>query len=764
MILSTVTGAMAYGDFKKGQTQDAVQSSTEAAYAAALNLLNDFDDDNNFDPDPAKNKDEKVIQNINANIGQEQVEFKVKGSTKDDLCVTGSWNNKKEDIEDVTVGDCNNDETEPPALNPNPEIQDVITKFTYNCSATEPTEGYVAVAGADSTTKTTVVDKDNNKVSEVKPVDGKFKTTLKPNTNYNITVDGKFDTLTSNGSGIKDCLVSVDRIGDDTGVKTLYYIGGDKLTGVPESIPSESVTSLASAFRDTKVFNGSNVKLWKPTKVKSMSYMFSGAKSFSQHLNTASWYNNVANLETTEGMFQNNTKFNGSLNNWNVGNVAYFNNMFQGASSFNGDLSEWSDLSKAQDMSYMFDHATSFNKNIGRWNTSEALKNTKFMFADASSFNQSITSWDTSGVTDMTAMFARATSFNSDIYWDTSSVQNMESMFAGATSYTGQNIGSWETGNVTNMRWMFFDAINFNQYIASWNVESVTDMSHMFRNAEKFTSSISSWNVGNVTDMSHMFYQAANFNSSLTGWNVSQVKAMDYMFFEADKFNQHLTSWDVSKVKTMRSMFENAITFNKRVDTWDVSQVSGDRDMHSMFAGATSFNQPLNPWGDKTQNVTSMSYMFAGATSFNQPLNEWNTSNVKTMSYMFYQANSFNSYVSYGSKGFDTSNVIDMTAMFSHATVFNKSLHTFDVSSVVNMSYMFSGAKAFNANLDDWNTSNVTSMRSMFYNANSLNRDISNWNVCKVSDSRSFDEGASSWQSSYKPNWNSWTCMVLSPY
>lgn len=39
MILSTVTGAMAYGDFKKGQTQDAVQSSTEAAYAAALNLL-----------------------------------------------------------------------------------------------------------------------------------------------------------------------------------------------------------------------------------------------------------------------------------------------------------------------------------------------------------------------------------------------------------------------------------------------------------------------------------------------------------------------------------------------------------------------------------------------------------------------------------------------------------------------------------------------------------------------------------------------------
>ena len=52
------------------------------------------------------------------------------------------------------------------------------------------------------------------------------------------------------------------------------------------------------------------------------------------------------------------------------------------------------------------------------------------------------------------------------------------------------------------------------------------------------------------------------------------------------------------------------------ISTWDVSTVT---DMHNLFDGARSFNQPLNKWN--VSNVTHMYRMFQNATSFNQPLN-----------------------------------------------------------------------------------------------------------------------------------------------
>ena len=64
---------------------------------------------------------------------------------------------------------------------------------------------------------------------------------------------------------------------------------------------------------------------------------------------------------------------------------------------------------------------------------------------------------------------------------------------------------------------------------------------------------------------------------------------------------------------------------------WNVSNVT---DMQSMFAGASSFNQPLNKWN--VSNVTDMGFMLQRAYSFNQPLNNWNVSNVTDMYMMFH--------------------------------------------------------------------------------------------------------------------------------
>ena len=52
-----------------------------------------------------------------------------------------------------------------------------------------------------------------------------------------------------------------------------------------------------------------------------------------------------------------------------------------------------------------------------------------------------------------------------------------------------------------------------------------------------------------------------------------------------------------------------------------------------MFYRAKAFNQPLNDWN--TSNVTNMSHMFSNASSFNQPLDKWDVSNVEYMSDIF---------------------------------------------------------------------------------------------------------------------------------
>ncbi len=166
------------------------------------------------------------------------------------------------------------------------------------------------------------------------------------------------------------------------------------------------------------------------------------------------------------------------------------------------------------------------------------------------------------------------------------------------------------------------------------------------------------------------------------------------------------------------SFFENVkgeISFRsaKPLDTSNVV------NMRAMFAG-TTFNRDIS--SRKTSNVTDMSYMFSGATVFNKPIGNWDTSKVTDMSYMFARATAFNQPIG----NWDTSNVTTMAHMFD-------SLRVVPLPAPDNSRTLGSDlSSSFNQDISGWKTSNVKNMSFMFASAVHFDQDISRWDTSNV--------------------------------
>ncbi len=117
---------------------------------------------------------------------------------------------------------------------------------------------------------------------------------------------------------------------------------------------------------------------------------------------------------------------------------------------------------------------------------------------------------------------------------------------------------------------------------------------------------------------------------------------------------------------------------------------------------------------------TSLLKCFYNCSNFNSDISKWDTSNIQNMSYMFSGCTKFNN-LGNTMNSWNTSAVTNMTSMFSGCIAFNQKIGGWNTSAVTIMTSMFSGCITFNIKIGDWNTSAVTNMSNMFYGAIKFN-------------------------------------------
>lgn len=158
-----------------------------------------------------------------------------------------------------------------------------------------------------------------------------------------------------------DKITEVKSFGD-TGATSYFkaFKGATNFTTVATSVPS-TVTTMEAMFDGASRFN-SSINSWDVSHVTNMDWMFSEASAFNHSL--GNW--NTANVTSMQGMFAGASAFNQSINSWNTGNVQTMSNMFERASAFNQPLASW-DTSRVRTMGGMFDRASSFNQSLAAW-------------------------------------------------------------------------------------------------------------------------------------------------------------------------------------------------------------------------------------------------------------------------------------------------------------------------------------------------------------------------------------------------------------
>jgi len=242
---------------------------------------------------------------------------------------------------------------------------------------------------------------------------------------------------------------------------------------------------------------------------------------------------------------------------------------------------------------------------------------------------------------------------------DTSNVTDMGSMFYFCSGLISLDLSSFVTSNVTNMSSMFAGCIKLTSLDASsWDVEQVTSYSNMFLNCTSLTEliikegtyawwcarlteagiscdiievSVNSGTNPIITENTLSFKYLGLTNSNVTiNGTLYQITAADGEPLGDDYYKYTTT---LSEPLTSLS-FDNGNVF----ELYAIPQTTDVTSFNSMFTNSQLTE--LNLSGLDTSNVTDMSYMFSNCDDLAElNVSGWDISNVASTTYMFRNCN-----------------------------------------------------------------------------------------------------------------------------
>ncbi len=393
-------------------------------------------------------------------------------------------------------------------------------------------------------------------------------------------------------------------------------------------------------------------------------------------------------------------------------------------------------------------------------------------------------SLDTSNVTSMKEMFYACHKVtNLDVSnFNTSKTKSMQGMFQGCRALESVNVSNFNTSEVTTMQHMFAACYALETLdLSNFNTSNVTNMSYMFSTDGSKTKlaslDLSNFDTAKVTTMTHMFNNCSALqNLELGSFDTAKVTDMSYMFASCRSLKRiyvHSRLWTVSKVSSSSGMFgscsniigEKGTTYNgsyisavyAHIDnqpddpgylseskrTFAVYGEAFDTNGASLGNALYFYNRSL-PLKDDTvitlddgsyQNIENTYRNFEDTVYSAESDTPWTSDNLDikcinvvdgfspiSTAYWFADAETFSNCISINLTKLNTSNVSNMSHMFSGcSSVTNLDLSNFDTSNVTNMRNMFSECRKLTSlNISGFNTGSVTTMREMFYACNAL--------------------------------------------
>ena len=347
---------------------------------------------------------------------------------------------------------------------------------------------------------------------------------------------------------------------------------------------------------------------------------------------------------------------------------------------------------------------------------------------------------NTSEVTNMSSMFDGCGLSYIDLSdFDTQKVTDMYCMFSFCTNLRQLFLTNFDTKNVRYMSGMFMGCVQLEElYLSSFDTHNVTEMGWMFEACQKLkTLDLSSFDTQNVFKMSQMFFRCNNLSTiDLSSFDTHNVTEMDFMFAECPALTKIYVGdgWTTANVEKGDAMFNYCKAILGRAGT------TYDQN-HTDFAYARVDGGKYNPGYLSTKPYAELNE--TTLTFYNDGKRNQRTGKTYDLNYGYYEEPGWlqdGDYIFVKNVVFDDSfryerptstiswfaNMADLNSISG----MNENLNT---SEVTNMSYMFSSCPLQTIDVSNFDTRKVEDMNYMFSDCENLETlDLSNFDTRKV--------------------------------